>query len=428
MSRTCSPKASRTAWLLRGVLAFAALQMSAGSACSQTTPSIDDVKASILRGDTKTYECAYVVPKGDKEITPYCPVKDKSPGAQPRTGKVLSPENGDVVVVIKAVDYFSALKAMDGKPPQLSLNGLNMAGSARQAGSSQDDSLIRLRFSVTQVDTQEARDFWSATYQRVGFGQLTPLYVSLGWPANPNYFRPDSDDGIPDILYVTSQWRLAVAAVLGLIVVGGYFWALKGSDIFRVGAKLDTGKRQAYSFARVQWGVWTTYAVASAVFLWTVYGFFPGLSETVLALAGVSTLAATTSFFMDSNNPTVPEKSVNFWVDMLSGSGDSTAQAHRFQALAVNAVMLVGAVYYVFDHLGYPRIDPTWLAMLGISDAGQLAGKQLLEGQNAPSGDLPVATLPPAPNGTAPPVGDPAPDVPPAVLPAAPVGDAPSMS
>lgn len=363
--------------------------------------SPEGVKAAMLRGESAKYECIYVHPKGEPlPFTGLCPDKDSEEASKDRKGRTLTPENGDIVVVLKAPLYVAALKAMNNKPPQLSLNGVSMAGSARLSGMWRSGDLVKLNFSVTQVNAADARAFWSTTYQRVGFGQVTPMYVTVGWVDNPNYFLPDGTDGTPDGLFITSRPRLVVAILLGLLIVAGFVWALKGSDIFRSGPKLDTGERQAYSFARVQWGVWTTFGLASAVFLWMVYGVFLPLSEQMLSLVGVSTLTATTSLFMDASNPSSPMKATNLWQDLLSGSKDATAQAHRFQALAVNVVLLVATAYYVFKHLGYPEFDPTWLAMLGLSNAAQLAGKQALENQYgaaAPVANLPQATVPGGP-------------------------------
>lgn len=363
---------------------------------SALTP--EGAKTAMLRGESVKYECVYVHPKGQPlTFSGLCPDKGSEEASK---GRTLTPENGDIVVVLKAPLYFAALKAMNNKPPQLSLNGVSMAGSARLSGTWPSGDLVKLNFSVTQVNAADARAFWSTAYQRVGFGQLTPMYVAVGWADNPNYFLPDGIDGTPDGLYITSRPRLAFAILLGLLIVGGFVWALKGSDIFRIGPELNTGQRQAYSFARVQWGLWTTFCLASAVFLWMVYGVFLPLSEQMLFLAGVSTLAATTSFFMDASNLSAPVKSTNLWQDLLSGSKDTTAQAHRFQALAVNVVLLVATAYYVVKHLGYPEFDATWLAMLGLSNAAQLAGKQALETQGgtaAPVDNLPAATVPGGP-------------------------------
>jgi hypothetical protein len=363
--------------------------------------STPDAKSSTHPGDFKPYLCAFVVPRNDpykiaKDAKSFCP---ESLGA-----KVLVPDNGDVVVVVPAADYFAALQAVPvGQTLQLSLNGMPMAGSAVLDGKILSNTEARLNFRVTQVDTKDARDFWSTVFQQIGFHALTPLYLTIGWPGVPDYFRPPNVGGSADALLVTSIWNVAAAALLGVAVLGGFLWALLGSDVYRIGARLDTGKRQAFSFARVQWGLWTTFAVTSAIYLWIVYGTFPGLSGTVLALAGVSTLTATTSFFMDASNPPKPEASQGFWTDMLSGSGDSTAQAHRFQALVVNVVLLVAGCYFVLRHLGYPIFDSTWLGMLGVSDAGQLVGKQLLEGKDADSraSGLPPPTLPPPPSAAA---------------------------
>ncbi|MGM9516744.1 hypothetical protein ACS5PK_21020 [Roseateles sp. DB2] len=409
--------------LLPVIQAQAQAQAPESAASAPQQANLEALKAAILRGDSAKYQCVYAHPKGEAlAFEGLCPAKE-------REGRALTPENGDIVVVLKAPLYLAARKAMDNKPPQLSVNGVSMAGSARLTSVSQSGDSVRLGFSVTQVDTADARVFWSTTFQRVGFSQLTPLYVTLGWPDNPNYFQPDTSDGIPDGLFITSRTRLIAATLLGLLIIGGYVAALLKSDVFRIGAQLDTGERQAYSFARVQWGVWTTFALASAVFLWAVYGVFMPLSEQMLSLMGVSTLAATTSFFMDASKPSVPVKATNLWQDLLSGSTDATAQAHRFQALAVNLLLLVSTGWYVSKHLGYPIWDPTWLAMLGLSNAAQLVGKQAVEGpaetvvQTEP---LPQATVPAGPPaGFAPPQTQPAA---PAELPAATVPAGPLAS
>lgn len=374
----------------------AQMQAAAASAPQQPTPTPtpEAIKTALLKGEHTTYECVYVHPKGEPlSFSALCPAKE-------REARTLTPENGDIVVVVHAPLYFAARTAMDGKPPQLSVNGVSMAGSAQLTGVYQSGDFVKLSFSITQVDVADARAFWSSTYQRVGFGQLTPMYVTLGWPENLNYFQSNLGDAIPDGLYITSRPRLAAATLLGLLIVGGFVWALKGADIFRIGPQLDTHERQAYSFGRVQWGLWTTFALASAVFLWAVYGVFLPLSEQMLSLVGVSTLAATTSLFMDASNPSVPQKSINLWQDLLSGSKDTTAQAHRFQALAVNVVLLVATGFYVFKHLGYPTLDPSWLAMLGLSNAAQLAGRQAMENSSnaVPQTEpLPLAIIPAGP-------------------------------
>lgn len=37
------------------------------------TPAAEDVKAGITRGDTRKYECAYVLPKGERPADAFCP-------------------------------------------------------------------------------------------------------------------------------------------------------------------------------------------------------------------------------------------------------------------------------------------------------------------------------------------------------------------
>lgn len=404
-------------------------------------------------GESKAFICAFVLERGgsvalrgEKEKS-FCPV--------PVEGKVLSPDEGSIVVVLHAADYVSAMTRQGGELPRLSLSGTGLDDAAVLAGRETSDTEVALTFRIVHTDTDSSRSIWSGIYQRNGFKALTPLKVTVGWRSVPDYFHSPGGEAVPGSLQLATDWRVAVAAVLGALVLGGFVVALLHSDMFRVGPMLkgegerqasssaepqpkvkgtgqaspDTGGvefllrqkpkgvRQAYSFARVQWGLWMTFAVAAAIYLWTVVGAFPALSGSVLQLAGVSTLAATTSFFMDASNPPASEPSTSLLVDLLSGSGDATAQAHRFQALVVNVVLLLAASYGVYEHLTYPVFDASWLTMLGLSDAGQLVGKQLLEKKagvneshkttgagndgssvtNEPTKSLPIATLPKPP-------------------------------
>ena len=136
--------------------------------------------------------------------------------------------------------------------------------------------------------------------------------------------------------------------------------------------------RLEYSLARVQWGLWMMFAVVAGVFLWVVYGSFQPLGGSVLALASVSAITAGASVIVDNNNGTVSGYSHGFLRDILTDP-NNTAQAHRFQAVVVNVLLLTVGVVYVCQYLAYPIYDSSWLGLLGLSGFAQTAGKQLLE-------------------------------------------------
>ena len=136
--------------------------------------------------------------------------------------------------------------------------------------------------------------------------------------------------------------------------------------------------RLSYSLARVQFGMWMAFATFAAVFLWVVYGSFPVLEGSVLALVAVSTITSGASSLIGVNNQTPPTLSQGFIRDMMT-SADGMQQAHRYQALVVNVLLLCVGIVYVVQHLAYPTFDTAWLGLLTLSGVAQTAGKQILE-------------------------------------------------
>ncbi len=98
----------------------------------------------------------------------------------------------------------------------------------------------------------------------------------------------------------------------------------------------------------------------------------------MLGLVAVSTLTAGASFIVDQGNGPTTNYSHGFFSDLMTGP-DMVQQAHRYQAIVINLLLLVVGILYVFQHLAFPTFDKTWLEMLGISGIAQAAGKQILE-------------------------------------------------
>lgn len=137
--------------------------------------------------------------------------------------------------------------------------------------------------------------------------------------------------------------------------------------------------RAAFSLISVQVGTWVTFACVAAVFLWLVFGQFPVLKGSMLALVTISALTAATSWLVDPTSKKF-EPSVNFLVDLTTGT-DGDQRVHRFQAVLVNALLLFIGIAFVVQYLAYPAFDNSWLEFLGLSGFLQTAGKGLLEKQ-----------------------------------------------
>ena len=306
-----------------------------------------------------------------------CP-PDKAPG------ETLSPDGASVVVVIGATDLAAAAKPA-AKPWVLSLNGVPLDTASTFAATLVRADLVALRFDVRQTDADAK--FWDSVFRHGAFYKpWKPLDIAVGWEGNYTRFVLDAASGDGVVLTTTTRLVLGILASLAI-----FFWLcerMQGSDWFRIGphvggqgAQAKTViSRQAYSLAKVQWGVWFTFTLIASVFLLIVHGSLPKLNETMLTLVAISTLTTTASFFNDAKNPPIPTISDGLWNDIISGN-NGDAQLHRYQAIIVNLLMLGVAAIAVGDNLAFPVFDNTWLAFLGLSNAAQQAGKAMVENQ-----------------------------------------------
>ncbi|MDR0279424.1 MAG: hypothetical protein LBJ37_16220 [Paucimonas sp.] len=138
--------------------------------------------------------------------------------------------------------------------------------------------------------------------------------------------------------------------------------------------------RASFSLSRTQMALWFTFAVATGLFLWLLYGDLRRIDGSLLVLLGISVGTAGLSWVTDRNAPSgrgyVPTR--GFWYDLLTGF-DDRKQLHRYQAVVVNILLLVVGIFHVQQQLSYPVFDPTWLIFLGISGTAYGVGKQVLE-------------------------------------------------
>jgi hypothetical protein len=134
-----------------------------------------------------------------------------------------------------------------------------------------------------------------------------------------------------------------------------------------------------YSLARVQMGLWFAFAIAAGLFLWIIYGQLRRIDGSLLGLLAISVGTTGMSLGVDRNAGGRPYiRSKGLFLDLVTGFDDAH-QVHRYQAVVVNLLLLFVAVSHVLQQLTYPILDPTWLALLGLSGAALGLGKQVLE-------------------------------------------------
>ena len=143
--------------------------------------------------------------------------------------------------------------------------------------------------------------------------------------------------------------------------------------------------RSTYSLGRTQLGMWFLFAVATASYLWIIYGDLPGIEGSLLALLGLSLGVTGMSLAVDQNNgkKITYRPSRGLFKD-LTTDWDDQQQVHRFQAVVVNLLLLTVGIIHVLRHLAFPIFDATWLAFLGISGVALAAGKRTTEQKPAP--------------------------------------------
>lgn len=151
-----------------------------------------------------------------------------------------------------------------------------------------------------------------------------------------------------------------------------------------IGLALRTGDwplvRGTYSLSRTQLALWFTFTVATALFLWLVYGELAKIDNSLLLLLGISGGTAAVAWAADRNaGGRRYQPSEGFWADLVTGFDHENSQLHRYQAVVVNLLLLTVGIHHVAQQLTYPVFDETWLIFLGVSGATYGAGKHILE-------------------------------------------------
>lgn len=244
-----------------------------------------------------------------------------------------------------------------------------------------------------------AAGFWAAAGVVAILALL--LYVAFGTDAlrdapPPDYIRTAlsfrklyeraTDGDKPTILlalnpgYVVADEPIYQKALLafdsGMLPTDGAVTELQTGIV--LADKLPSGLRGSFSLSRTQLAAWFTYAIAAAVFLYVAKGQLQPLDNSILYLLGISVTTAAAGQLSNGAALSKFIPSLGILKDLTTDAADKS-QVHRYQAVAVNVLLLGIGTAHVMQQLTYPVFDDGWLYFLGISGAAYATGKKVAE-------------------------------------------------
>ncbi len=296
------------------------------------------------------------------------------------------------------------------KPLQLYLNGMPLT-DVPPVYLNTNGKPSRVRFGL--VRTENAKATWSALLGRPR-AQNRIVEVSVGLTG--------CADGCADI---TDGFKISLA-VIRPVLMGGYLALLAGGlwvviRLARTTAILrNHGPGSPWSLDRLQMAWWTLLVVAAFVFIWMISGDYGSLSNSVLALIGISAGTGLIGAVMDDgkqaqmqqrkaledeeaglqagNAQPAPEaaapaaaprrpseieaqlaklprlkQSKSLWIDILSD--ENGVSFHRLQVMIWTLVLSVIFLVSVYLRLDMPDFDNQLLALMGISNGTYLGFK-----------------------------------------------------
>ncbi|HEY6322507.1 MAG TPA: hypothetical protein VJA16_13205 [Thermoanaerobaculia bacterium] len=299
------------------------------------------------------------------------------------------------------------------KPLQLYLNGMPLT-DVLPVYLNTNGKPSRVRFALFR--TENAKLTWSALLGRPR-AQNRIVEASVGLTG--------CADGCADI---TDGFKIPLA-VIRPVLMGCYLALLAGGlwvliRLARTTAILrNHGPGSPWSLDRIQMAWWTLLVVSAFVFIWLISGDYGSLSNSVLALIGISTGTGLIGAVMDDNKqaqmqqrkalegeeaglqagdaqpasgaaapakpaaaPWLPSEiaaqlaklpklklSKTLWIDILSD--EDGVSFHRLQVMIWTLVLSVIFVVSVYQRLDMPDFDNQLLALMGISNGTYLGFK-----------------------------------------------------
>ncbi|NBV12595.1 MAG: hypothetical protein EBS07_00805 [Sphingobacteriia bacterium] len=279
---------------------------------------------------------------------------------------------------------------------------------------SEEDSTTSLIFRMRR----DSLAYWEMLYRRpiTSIYQSSPTAISLVTVEGKIITTPKS-------IYVKATSMVQIILGLGLILMtlGLFLYYSRKTEFLRVTLpkmdKLPPIESIPFSLSRSQLAWWTLIVGVSFCYIWIFTGELTAMTSSTLLLLGIS---GGTSFFATMLNkkeltkintapaadpavapaimpaaagdglsggypvvevppapPLIPENkpatfypSKGFWKDILKDEKENGISVPRFQFVVFTLIISGYFVYYVYQHLSMPEIDPNLLTLMGISSIG----------------------------------------------------------
>src|SRR5215210_453868 len=307
------------------------------------------------------------------------------------------------------------------KPLQLYLNGLPLAGvpavyykaCGKETGCLDKPLGYRLlRFHLVRND--DSKDTWALLLSRAGREKRT-VEVSVGMAGCAEGCTAISTPMSIQLEVIRPGWLARFVVVMALLLASLLLLA------YRTALLHDRGLDSAWSLGRSQMAWWFFFVIGAFLYIWMVTGSYSSLSNSVLALIGISATTAVLAAVIDDNKETqaaqkpdllaqkaaleaanrtllandpavqanmqplqqidaklaqMPEEQVtthSFWRDILSD--EDGISFHRYQIVIWTLVLTTIFIVRVHVNLAMPDFDGQLLALMGISSGTYLGFK-----------------------------------------------------
>lgn len=302
--------------------------------------------------------------------------------------------------------------ANSNRPVQLYLNGMPVAGVPPYY-LYQDGAVDEIRFELLR--TEPSKETWSALLGQAalwdGEGRETKVSVGL---ADCSGACTDMSDSLPIDLVALHEYRFTAFCGVAALCIWALVLLARTTAILR-----DHGLGSSWSLARTQMAWWTIVVVLSFLFIWIVTGSYSSLTNSVLALIGISAgtylfgsvLHNSKEMQLEQREALEEEKkeleakgaaadtdrlkeidalllqlpriqrypsSNKFWMDILSD--ENGISLHRFQMVVWTLALTAIFIVRVYATLSMPDFDAQLLGLTGIS-AGTYIGFKFPEKQ-----------------------------------------------
>jgi hypothetical protein len=306
----------------------------------------------------------------------------------------------------------------DKKALQLYLNGLPLTGvqavyywTGKKEEAKEDEKKCLgeetegstlLRFPLDR--TEASKDTWALLLGRAG-RQNREIQVSVGEAGCAEGCTAISSPQPISFETIRSGWWEGYIVVLVLLLASLLLLA------YRTELLHDRDIGSPWSLGRSQMAWWFFFVIAAFLYIWMVTGSYSSLSNSVLALIGISATTAVLGAVIDDNkqaqlarqaalqaeratlNPALPADAQrmqqidveraqmpqqqptthSFWRDILSD--ENGISFHRYQIVIWTLVLTVIFVVRVHVNLAMPDFDGQLLALMGISSGTYLGFK-----------------------------------------------------